>query len=62
MYAWIFFTVGSVFLLSTTIFALLFRVLAGRVQTDVADGCLGLYLSMIGAGVALSCFYFAVTL
>jgi hypothetical protein len=62
MYAWILFTVGAIFFLITTLFALLFRLLARRAPTDVADGCLGVYLSVVGAGVALSCFYFAITL
>jgi hypothetical protein len=61
MYTWILFIIGSFFFMVTMLFAVLFHILAGRVKTDAANGCLGLLICFIGASVAMSCYYFAIT-
>ncbi|HRW06792.1 MAG TPA: hypothetical protein P5121_16930 [Caldilineaceae bacterium] len=60
MATWILFGLGSFFFVATTVFAILFHILAGRVGTDMTNGCLALIISLIGASVAMSCYYFAV--
>ncbi len=57
----IFFLLGSFFLLATVTFAVLFHVLSGQVKTDIADGCLSLYICLIGSAAAISCYYIAIS-
>ena len=60
MVTWILFGLGSFFFIATTVFAILFHILAGRVGTDVANGCLALIIALVGATAAMSCYYFAI--
>ncbi len=60
MTTWVLFGLGSVFFIATMTFAILFHILAGRVGSDMANGCLALIICGIGAALSMSCYYFAV--
>lgn len=57
MIPWFFFLLGSFFFVLTVTVATLFHLLAGRIGTDLSNGCLGLYICLVGAVLSMSCFY-----
>ena len=55
--AWFFFLLGSFFFMATITVATLFHVLSRRIETDLTNGCLGLYICLVGATLSMSCYY-----
>ena len=60
MYSSLLVTLGSFFFVVTMLFAMLFRILARRPGSDLANGCLALTICCIGATLSMSCYYFAI--